>query len=179
MIVQKLKIEKLTTDRLILIPYTIKICRNILKNDFSDLYKLNLLKGKSWPDEDALESLPRIYNHLSKVEAPTGFESWMIIKKDSREIIGDLGFKGFHYEEENIDLGYGIIKEERRKGFTEEAAREIIEWAFATGLVKEITANCLKENISSINLLKKLDFIQIKEEEELIYWVLNRRDRKK
>jgi hypothetical protein len=32
----------------------------------------------------------------------------MIIKKDTLEVIGDLGFKGFNMEKENIDLGYGI-----------------------------------------------------------------------
>ncbi len=126
---QKLAIDRLQSERLILIPFTIEICRNILKNNFSDLHKLDLIKGKSWPDEDVLETLPKIINNLLKVEAPTGFESWMIIKKDSQEIIGDLGFKGFNQEEENIDLGYGIIKKERRKGFAEEAAREIIKWA--------------------------------------------------
>jgi ribosomal-protein-alanine N-acetyltransferase len=39
----------------------------------------------------------------------------MIIKKDTKEIIGDLGFKGFNDKDENVDIGYGIIKEERRK----------------------------------------------------------------
>lgn len=87
-------------------------------------------KGKSWPDSDVLETLPRIINNLTKVSSPTGYESWMIIKKDTLEIIGDLGFKGFNNREENIDIEYGIIKEERRKGFAEEAVREIIKWAF-------------------------------------------------
>ena len=88
-----------------------------MNNDFADLYKMGLKKGKSWPDSDVIETLPKIIKNLFKVESPTGFESWMVIKKDSLEIIGDVGFKGFNYKEENIDLGYGIIKEERRKGY--------------------------------------------------------------
>ena len=51
------------------------------------------------------------------MDSPTGFESWMIIKKDTLEIIGDLGFKGFNHQKGSIDLGYGIIKEERQKGY--------------------------------------------------------------
>jgi len=171
--VEKLEIDKLITERLILIPYTKKLCINILKGDYRDLEVLNLTKGKSWPDEDVLDTLPRIINNLNKVEYPTGYESWMIIKKETSEIIGDLGFKGFNSEEENIDLGYGIIKEERRKGYAEEAVSEIIKWAFSNKIVKEITANCLTENVSSINLLNKFNFIKLKTEDDMIYWNLS------
>ena len=75
-------------------------------------------------------------------------------------------------EEENIDLGYGIIKEERRNGYAEEAVNEIIKWAFSNKIIKEITANCLIENISSINLLNKFNFKQVKIENDMIYWSL-------
>lgn len=54
-------------------------------------------KGKSWPDDDIMETLPIIIYNLSRVESPTGFESWMIIKNDTLEIIGDAGFKGFNH----------------------------------------------------------------------------------
>ncbi|WP_313265295.1 hypothetical protein [Sphingobacterium sp.] len=111
--VKKLEIDKLITERLILMPYTKDLCINILNGDYRDLEVLNLKKGKSWPDADVLDTLPRIINNLNKVEHPTGYESWMIIKKETLEIIGDLGFKGFNNKEKNIDLGYGIIKEER------------------------------------------------------------------
>ena len=177
--VNKLAIDKLITERLIVIPFTLNICRNILNNDYSDLALLNLKKGRSWPDADVLNTLPRIIINLNKVEYPTGFESWMIIKKDTLEVIGDAGFKGFNYEEENIDLGYGIIKEERRKGYAAEAVREIIQWAFATSIVKNITANCLIENIDSIHLLNKFNFIQDRIENEMIYWRLSVENYKK
>ena len=111
--VKKLEIDKLITERLILIPYTKDLCRNILNGDYRDLEVLNLKRGKSWPDADVLDTLPRIINNLNKVEHPTGYESWMIIKKETSEIIGDLGFKGFNNKEKIIDLGYCIIKEER------------------------------------------------------------------
>lgn len=168
--IQTLQIDKLTTERLILIPFTIQICKNLINDDFSDLSKMNLKKGISWPDNDVIETLPKIITNLSQVESPTGFESWMIVKKDTLEIIGDIGFKGFNYEEENADIGYGIIKEERKKGYAEEAATELIKWAFSKEMVKEITARCLTDNSSSINLLKKLNFTETKNDNEMIYW---------
>lgn len=169
---KKMAIDKLITKRLILIPYTISLCENILNNDYKDLEVLNLKKGKSWPDADVLDTLPRIINNLSKVEFPTGYESWIIIKKDTSEIIGDLGFKGFNHQEENIDLGYGIIKEERRKGYAEEAVSEIINWAFSNTIIKEMTAHCATENSSSIHLLNKFNFRQLKIDNDMISWSL-------
>lgn len=169
---QTLQIEKLITERLILIPFTIQICENLINANFSDLGKMKLKKGKGWPDQDVMETLPKIINNLSKVESPTGFESWIIIKKDTSEIIGDLGFKGFNSQEENIDIGYGVIKEERGKGYAEEAATVLIKWAFSNKIVKEITAKCLFDNLSSINLLKKLNFVKIKNDDLMVYWLL-------
>jgi ribosomal-protein-alanine N-acetyltransferase len=174
--IKKLEIDRLITERLILIPFTIDICRNILNGDYRDLYALNLKKGRSWPDADVIDTLPRIINNLNKVECPTGFESWMIIKKDTLEVIGDLGFKGFNNEEENVDLGYGIINEERRNGYAAEAVSEIIKWAFSTKIVMTITANCLTENMDSINLLNKFNFIQERTENDMIYWRLRVED---
>ena len=170
--VECLEIDKLITERLILIPFTIQVCKNLLNDDYSDLENWNLKKGKSWPDNDVIETLPKIINNLSKVKSPTGFESWMIIKKETSEIIGDLGFKGFNYKDENIDIGYGIIKEERRKGYAEEAVKEIIKWAFSKEIIRKITANCLVENINSINLLTKFNFIELRRENGMIYWSL-------
>lgn len=172
--VPKLQIDQLSTERLILIPFTIQICENLLNNDFSDLSTLGLKKGKSWPDNDVLETLPKIINNLLPIGSPTGFESWMIIKKDTLEIIGDAGFKGFNIEKQSIDIGYGIIKEERRKGYAEEAVTELMKWAFSTEIVEEITARCALENLSSINLLRKLHFIETKQDQEMIHWSLQR-----
>ena len=165
-------IENIITERLLLIPYNIKICRDIINNDFSELNKMGLKKGIGWPDNDVMETLPKITDNLLKVNAPTGFESWMIIKNESLEIIGDIGFKGFNHAQPNIDLGYGIIKNERRKGYAEEAARAIIKWALSNKEVKEITAKCLIENISSINLLRKLNFVQTMQDDGMVYWKL-------
>ncbi|RZL29900.1 MAG: N-acetyltransferase, partial [Pedobacter sp.] len=144
--VKKTKTDNLVTERLLLIPFTIDICTNVLNSNYKDLEVLNLRKGKNWPDADVLDTLPRIINNLNKVAFPTGYESWMIIKKDTLEVIGDLGFKGFNSKEENIDLGYGIIKEERRKGYAEEAVNEIIKWAFSQAVqnhhkISEISKN--------------------------------------
>jgi ribosomal-protein-alanine N-acetyltransferase len=172
--VPTLQIDKLTTTRLILVPYTIEICNGIIKDDFNILQAMGLKKGRSWPDADVMDTLPKIINNLSAVAAPTGFESWMIIKADTLEIIGDAGFKGFNYEERSADLGYGIIKEERKRGYAFEATAALINWAFSNETVREITARCLVGNAASINLLRKMNFMETKFDDEMVCWTLGR-----
>lgn len=167
-----LQIHKLSTERLTLIPYTIPICKHILNQEFDFLKKMDLRKGRGWPDDDVLETLPKIINNLSEIGAPTGFESWMIIKNETSEITGDIGFKGFNQKEQLIDIGYGIILGERRQGYAEEAAKALIGWAFKQSIVKEITAKCLTDNVSSIHLLQKLNFKKVKRDDIFLYWSL-------
>ena len=169
-----LDVDQLESERLVLIPYQKSICQNLLQNDFSDLDDLQLIKGKNWPDLDVIETLPRIIINLSKVDSPTGFESWMIVKKSTREVIGDVGFKGFNYVTKSCDVGYGIIEAERKKGFAEEATRLLIDWAFSNDFLQEITACCLIENIGSVRLLSKLNFEEFKRDETMIHWSLLR-----
>lgn len=169
-----LQIHQLPTERLTLIPYTIPICTHILNQDFYFLEKMGLIKGRGWPDNDVLETLPKIINNLSKIGVPTGFESWMIIKNETSEIIGDIGFKGFIEEEQHVDIGYGVILEERRQGYAEEAAKALVEWVFAQDIVKEITAKCLIGNVSSIHLLQKLNFKEVKRDDIFLFWSLRK-----
>lgn len=148
------------------------MCENILFENFDPILNKGFIKGKSWPDEDVMDTVPRILKNLLKNNYGTGFESWLIIKKSTREIIGDVGFKGYNFESQNIDLGYGIISEERGNGYAEEASSKLIHWALNFEFVKEITANCLINNLQSIRLLKKLNFVEVKETENMIFWSL-------
>jgi ribosomal-protein-alanine N-acetyltransferase len=163
-------IVPIETERLILMPYTLAICKNILNNNFIDLEHLQLKKGIGWPDEDVLVTLPKIITTLEQITEPTGFESWMIIKKNTRELIGDCGFKGLHKSLHQVDLGYGIIQNERGNGYATEACKALIEWVFAMDNRIEITANCECKNESSIQVLTKLNFTKIKTIKGMIYW---------
>ena len=163
------------SERLTLLPFTIQICTELLNNEYTSIANLDLKRGINWPDDDILETLPRIIKNLNKVGTPTGFESWMIIKTDTKEIIGDIGFKGFNRITSSADIGYGIIEAERRKGYAEEACNTLINWAFLSNDLEYITASCFIDNIGSANLLKKLNFEFIAEEDEMFFWQRNKK----
>lgn len=162
------------TERLTLIPFTTQICQEVLEGNFESLSELGLVLGEGWPDKDMMDTLPRILKNLSKVEAPTGFESWMIIQKDTRKIIGDIGFKGYNFFENSCDIGYGIIEAERKKGYATEACLALINWAFEHESLETITAATLEDNENSIKLLQKLNFEITTQEEGMIFWELKK-----
>lgn len=158
------------TNRLILVPFTLDIFEQIAENDFSFLANHHLKRTEYWPDEEFYEYVPRAIQNLRKVEYPTGFESWMIIKKETNEIIGDLGFKGFNFLSHSCDLGYAIIEPERRKGYAMEACLGLIDWVKNIDSTIAITAATQHDNFGSMELLKKMNFFEINRDDELIYW---------
>lgn len=170
------QINNIETERLILIPFTTQICNEILANKFNTIENLELKRGKNWPDHEMMETLPKILFNLSKVNSPTGFESWMIIKKDTNEIIGDVGFKGYNTIFHKADIGYGIIEAERKKGYASEAVKGLINWAFTSENLELITATTLINNTDSIKLLEILHFNQIEQEDNFFYWELTKED---
>lgn len=169
-----MKIKKITTERLYLIPFTIPIAQEVLNQKYTILSDMGLNLSQGWPDEDMLETLPRIVTNLELVEEPSGFESWLIVEKDSKAIIGDIGFKGRPDSEGSVDLGYGIVDAARRKGYAVEAGSAMIKWAFKQQQVKVITARCEHVNEASTKTLESLGFYQKIIKEEMIHWFLLR-----
>jgi len=161
---------EIQTERLKLLPFTKQICEQVLANSTSSLASLGIIPGDGWPDFETMDTLPRILNNLSKVASPTGFESWMVIHKNTHLLIGDIGFKGLPNEYGEIDLGYGIILSERQKGYAKEAASGLMEWAFKQPGIKAITANCAKDNLASQKTLVALRFNKVEAHDEMIYW---------
>lgn len=168
-----LTIDRIVTERLVLIPFTLEMCEEISQSNFNSLQQMGLTLSKSWPDQDFKETLPRIIKNLNKVSSPTGFESWMIIKKDTKEIIGDVGFKGFSSFNDFCDIGYGLALEHRKKGYATEAVKAMIEWAFSIDGITEVTASCLIDNLDSKKLLEGLNFKKINQDKDYIYWSIN------
>lgn len=100
-----------------------------------------------------------------------GWGVWLVIRKDTREAIGDIGFKGKPVNG-TVEIGYGFLPEARNKGYATESVKALVEWAFSTKEVKQIIAECLKENQASINVLEKLGMDRTDEKNDMIYWKL-------
>ncbi|WML55984.1 GNAT family protein [Neobacillus sp. PS2-9] len=114
-----------------------------------------------------------INNYLEKLKDDSSlicWGVWLVINKENNKIIGDIGFKGKPDSENTVEVGYGIVPEAQNKGFATEAVNEIIKWAFSSGNVKKIVAECLIDNVSSIKVLEKLNMKRIGIKENMLQW---------
>lgn len=165
---------EIETNRLRLIPFTKEICEAALRSSNAVLVERGIAPGYGWPDEETLDTLPRILKNLNKVESPSGFESWMVLQKHNNMLIGDIGFKGLPNSDGELDLGYGIIANEQKKGFAKEAASALLDWAFRQAGVKVITASCFINNLGSQNILRYLNFEKEAEDAKMLHWRLEK-----
>ncbi|MBB6611459.1 GNAT family N-acetyltransferase [Pontibacter sp. Tf4] len=166
--------QPIHTDRLILLPFTLEITEMLMAGDTSIIPKLGLQLTPYWPDQEAIDTFPKIIRNLELVPEPSGFESYMVVHRQSMTVIGDAGFKGLPNENGEVDLGYAIIVQAQKNGFGLEAAKGLANWAFRQPDVKAITARCLLNNTPSARVLEKLGMQEVSRNEEIIRWKLLR-----
>lgn len=167
---QQLIIE---TKRLLIVPINFQFVSKILNDDITVYMEFDIKPVDDWPNIEIKEIMPIIKEKLSSQSAPDGFGAWLFIDKLENSIIGDGGFKGAPDDNGAIDIGYGIIERKRRQGFAYEAATALIKWGFSNSNVKVITADCLRDNTASLNLLRKMGMVEIRQDDELIYFAMN------
>lgn len=85
-----------------------------------------------------------------------------IVKKDTNEYIGEIGFTVILDSSYGkvVNLGYFILPSYWGKGFTTEAAKVVINYAFTRDDIIKIETGCIKENIASEGVMKKVGMIK-------------------
>ncbi|WP_163100541.1 GNAT family N-acetyltransferase [Peribacillus alkalitolerans] len=118
---------------------------------------------------------PHIEMHLKEVQLdPTtlGWGVWLVLLRDSKEVIGDIGFKGKPNHLGKVEIGYGITPSAQQKGYATEAVNGLIHHAFSTGKVDKVVAECLHNNVASIKVLEKVGMLRTGTDDEMLYWEL-------
>lgn len=86
-----------------------------------------------------------------------------------------MGFKGLPDAEGALELGYGINASQRNHGFASEMAEALTAWALARPDVRFLKAACRKDNVASVRVLEKAEFLRVSsriddEDGPLILW---------
>jgi ribosomal-protein-alanine N-acetyltransferase len=96
---------------------------------------------------------------------------WIVISKEDKTIVADLSFKGAPNENGEIEIGYGTQLAHQNKGYMTEAVAAMIHWAKQQKIVKAIRAETHKDNIPSIMILKKNQFLFLEQKGEMLWWL--------
>lgn len=113
-------------------------------------------------------------DELQNDNSQLGWGVWFVVDKTTDTIVGDIGFKGKPTADHTVEIGYGIIPSAQNKGYATEAVGALIEWAFASGQVKRIIAECLQDNFPSIKVLGKLGLKESGQEGDMIKWEMTK-----
>ncbi len=102
------------------------------------------------------------------------YTSWEIVLKEENRIIGGLGFKGGPDGKGRVEIGYGMQEEYRCKGYTTEAVKALIDWAFTQEKVLSVIAETEKDNLPSHRILEKAGMEKYEENEKMFWWKLSK-----
>jgi RimJ/RimL family protein N-acetyltransferase len=148
------------TDRLELIPGSAPQIQAALVSDLPELGKLlNAAIPPTWPpqflDADALRFT------LERVTASPADACWwlhFVVLRDPRILIGSAGYKGPPSLDGTVEVGYGIVSDQHRRGYASEAVRGMVRHAFSLPSVTRVVAETLPELIGSIGVLQRCGF---------------------
>lgn len=167
------------TSRLQLIPCNLAHLETFLRSREEFARLVGVAVPESFPV--FTESFRYWYERLRDDPSLTGWLSYLFVERTARVIVGDGGFKGLPDATGNVEIGYAIVPEYRRRGYATEAARGLTTWAFATPTVAAVSADTLADGEASKRVLTALGMRQIgtahdPEEGPLIHWSIRRQD---
>ena len=128
------------------------------------IYPISIEKMKEIVEVEKNEILKKAYKEMLEgcLNYPGNYlwyTLWFMELKDSEnEIIGTLSFKGID-DKGIVEIGYGINEGYENKGYMTEAVRAIVKWASEQPNVNQIEAEAEKDNIESIRVLEKCNFV--------------------
>lgn len=89
------------------------------------------------------------------------FLYFQLIEKETDKIIGWCGFHTWYIEHKRAEIGYVMTDENfKDKGLMTEAIKPIIEYGFTIMQLNRIEAFVEPENIPSLKLIEKLNFVK-------------------
>ncbi len=157
----------LETERLIL--------RDYCEDDFSEYYRLKtdsetmyyLQDIQIFTKEEAYEDFRRVLEDMKKSDRK--FYFLHVELKDSHEQVGSVGYTVTNNTPvgKMVHAGYFIYPKFWRKGYTTEAFKQVLEFAFLDNDVYRVSTGCLAENIASERVMQKCGLI--KEAEHVDY----------
>ena len=170
--------SSIETERLVIIPMTYSMVNSVLFGDKKIFEKSGIMLNDKWPRQDTFDIMNYIKDTMPKNDEASGFDVWIIVNKNDMRIIGDAGFKGEPDENGNVEIGFGLIDEEQRKGYGFEVASSLINWALQQKNVKVVKADCLIGNVGSIKVLERCGLHEIHRDHDYIYWEKDKHDRR-
>jgi RimJ/RimL family protein N-acetyltransferase len=149
----RLRLEPLDREMAVLVPTDREVAQR----------KLGAAFHNAWPSDD-------LRDWLASVAPGSRFRPYAIVERATNTVVGDVGFLGPPDAKGQVELGYSIVSDRRRRGYASEAAAAVVTWARKQVGVKVIIAECEATNTASIRTLERLGFQRRAEANGVIRW---------
>jgi RimJ/RimL family protein N-acetyltransferase len=117
---------------------------------------------RGWPDDpEASDGLPWHLRHLEASESELPWRIRVVVESAPKEVarvIGSINLKGPPDREGDVEIGWGIDRDRRRRGLAFEAASAVMTWAAEQPGVRSLSATIPADNFASQRLAAKLGF---------------------
>ncbi|MFN7119658.1 MAG: GNAT family N-acetyltransferase [Saprospiraceae bacterium] len=150
----------LETERLLLRPFILE--------DAQDFYDLNAdPEVTKYTGDSAFENVAAAADFIRHYHPyrTEGMGRWAVIRKSDGAYLGWCGLR-YVPDLQEVDLGYRFFKKYWGQGYATESSQACIAYGFNVLKLKTIVARAMKENIGSIQVMKKLS---MQFEKELIF----------
>jgi RimJ/RimL family protein N-acetyltransferase len=150
--------QKLTTDRLEIIPFTADAIDALLSGDHDRLESITGLTFPAplRPPPLMEEVLPLVRDQLRANPASLGWWTWLAVDRGSRKVTGALGFGGPPDADGSVMIGYATYPSVDHRGYATEAARTLIDWALTQPGVARVCASIPPDNTPARRVAEKV-----------------------
>lgn len=145
---------RLETSRLIIKPISIED-KNAVFEYRSDA-ETNKYQG--WIPKTIDDVVTFINKTAKQINLPETWFQLVIQEKETLKIIGDIGIHFFDKENKQVEIGCTLHKKFQHKGYATESLKRVIEYLFNELDKHRIITSIDPENISSIELVKRIGF---------------------
>ncbi len=113
------------------------------------------------------ETVPAAFR-LEQLRRDPGELPWlvraMVERHPARRIVGHIGFHAPPFGEGEVEVGYQVLPDARRRGLAREALRAITDWAHREHGVRFCRASVAPDNEASLALVRSVGFVPIGEQ---------------
>ncbi len=175
------------TPRLRLIPCRLHHFEAIL----SDQRQLGQMLGVTVPDGAfdfpgvmTIEAMRFSHEYLKSNPNTLDWWTYLFVHAEDGVLIGPGGYQGKANEAGMVEIGYAIVPAYRGRGLATEAARGLVDHAFAHAHIERVDAHTLAERNASVRVLEKvgMEFVGVAndpDEGEVWRWSLQRADHRR
>jgi ribosomal-protein-alanine N-acetyltransferase len=127
-----------------------------------DAKRVALQTGFTFPPDDPNRGVDLSW-HLRALRTDRTQLAWrirVIVERSSNTVVGSINLKGPPNADGDVEIGWGLNENARRKGYATEASAAVINWAIKRRGVTSVSATIPDDNYASQRVAARLGLVR-------------------